>query len=91
MSDLFKNHIVGFPTRWLIYAGDGRWEERGAKLSKDAFDGSEMLVNCEKAPLLVHYITKTLYGQYVNIIINDYDLTSLSKCRLHKQIRCYFL
>ena len=19
MSDLFRNHIVGFPTRWLIY------------------------------------------------------------------------
>ena len=23
MSDLFGNHIVGFPTRWLIYLNGG--------------------------------------------------------------------
>ena len=26
MSDLFGNHIVGFPTRRLIYLSDSSWE-----------------------------------------------------------------
>ena len=34
MSDLFGNHIVGFPTRWLICCKDGQGDHLACMMSR---------------------------------------------------------